>query len=115
MEDVKELHGLLLESQEDGIKEFKVLEIVVDHVIEFHPGGPRLFRAKGGKETIMPHDWCNFLDHKNKEKQAPRAQKHVVYLEEQRQLVRLLIFHEGLDTKDDSEVGNECCHDRIIR
>lgn len=40
MENVKELERLLLESEEHGVNEFEILEVVVANVVEFHSWGP---------------------------------------------------------------------------
>lgn len=73
-------HRLFLECQKDRVEEFKILEVVVNHIIEFHPlhvnqnnaflgvkinshRSPSLFGAKRVVETMSPNSRYNLLQH----------------------------------------------------
>jgi len=84
VEDVKELQRFLLERKENGIDEFQILEVIIYHIIEFHPRSPRTFTTQCGMETMIPHYWNNLLQHESQEQQAARAEDDIVCLEDGR-------------------------------
>jgi len=63
VEDVKESKRLLLESKEDGIEQFQVLDIIVDDIIEFEFRSPSVVATYAIKETAFPDDGCDLLNH----------------------------------------------------
>lgn len=65
---VEEGEGFLFEDEENGVDEFPVFEIVVDHVVGFELHCPCSFAANGVEEAISTDDGDDFLEHQSQEK-----------------------------------------------
>jgi len=108
---MQESEWFFLESKKDGIEEFEVFDVVVDHVVEFETWSPCIVVADGVKETVLPPNWNDLLTHENEEESAARTEDDVMELKEEGEFERLLVASEFSESKDHREVDDDRSHD----
>lgn len=104
VENMQERQRFLLEREEYRVNQLQILEVVVDHVVEFHSRCPRLLSTDGLENTPFPQNWQDLLRHENEQNETAAAENNVMYLEKSVEFLRGAIFHHGLDTKDSDEI-----------
>ena len=97
---------LLLNNKEDSVKQFPVLDQVVEVVEQLELLSPSLRRADGKENTMLSNDWDQFLNQKNQQDERNGGQEYVVNLEQDFELERGQFLHEKLSSKNNNEVGN---------
>jgi len=107
VEDVKESKWFLLESEEDGIEQFHVFDVIVDDIVEFEFGSPRICATYTIKQTAFPDNWSDLLDHQREQQAASECQIHIVDLEEGVEFDGLAVSHELAQGEDDGEVEGD--------
>lgn len=97
---------LLLNNKEDSVKQFPVLDQVVEVVKQLELLSPSLRRADSKENTMLSNNWNQFLNQKNQQDERNGGQENVVDLEQDFELERGQFFHEKLSSKNDNEVGD---------
>lgn len=101
----------LLDNQKDSVKQFPVLDEVVEIVKQFEGLGPSILGTDSIEQTMVVNDGEELFNHQCEQGTGCQSQEEVVELEEILELVCLHVGHKVATTKDDNKVGDTCCED----
>lgn len=82
MENMQELERFLLQRQENGVYQFEIFEIIINHIVEFEVRRPCPLVTDCKVNSVLPCYRKDLLKHKSEKKQAPRTENDVMCLKE---------------------------------
>lgn len=102
---MEEGQWLLLQEQEDGIKELEIFRQIVQVINNNQFLGVRVDIADTIEQSVTKQNWNQLLHCQSQERAGEKGQKDIVDLEEGVQSQSLPIGHNGLTAEDDDVVN----------
>jgi len=106
VEPVKEFELLLLDDEEDGVKQLPVLDQIVKVIQKLQLLSPSLRRADGEEDTIFSNNRNQFLNQKHQQDKRNSCQEQVVDLEQHLELESWQLSHKQLAAENNNEISN---------